>query len=63
MSAPLGSGLAPTAKAHRRRGAAALSKAAKPSRASASARVWTGARKRIAVNPLQMSLPGLGLPL
>lgn len=63
MSAPLGPGLAPAAGALRRRGSSALAKAAKPSRPSASARVWTGARKRIAVNPLQMSLPGLDQPL
>jgi hypothetical protein len=33
-----------------------------PARAAAPPRkkVWTGARKRLANNPLQMSLPGLG---
>lgn len=33
-----------------------------PARPAAARRkkVWTGARKRLANNPLQMSLPGLG---
>jgi hypothetical protein len=33
---------------------------AKRPKADPAAKVWTGARKRIAVSQLQMSLPGMG---
>jgi len=42
-----------------RRGRPPAAKVARPA-AERQKKVWTGARKRLASNPLQMSLPGLG---
>jgi hypothetical protein len=67
MSAPLVLTTLPPVEPKRRRAAlkahAAKPKAAKPRRPKAeppATKVWVGARKRIAVSHLQMSLPGMG---
>ena len=66
MSAPLVLTPLPAQAPARRKALPAAGPKPKPARASKPkasvepAKVWTGARKKIAVNHLQMSLPGLG---
>jgi hypothetical protein len=48
--------LSPPSSSQRARQAKAPARPAAPRQK----KVWTGARKRLANNPLQMSLPGLG---